>query len=165
MSSRLVLVDANVLLNFAQVDRLDLLGALSDLDFRAPAEVLTEILREPERSRVQASIRSGHLGETSLTQVSELVLFSELRQIMGMGEAACLALAVSQRAWIASDEKRVFRREAESRLGPGCILNTSGLLLLCIRRGLLSVEEADGLKAVLETKRFRMKFGSFRDLA
>lgn len=124
MTSRLVLVDANVLLNFALVDRLDLLGALSDLDFRAPAEVMAEIIKQPERSRVEASIRSGHVGETSLTDVAELVLFSELRQSMGMGEASCLALAVSQRAWIASDEKRVFRREAEARLGPGRILNT-----------------------------------------
>jgi predicted nucleic acid-binding protein len=162
--SRLVLVDTNVLLNFALVDRFDLLGALSDLDFRAPAEVMAEILKQPERSRVEASICSGHVGETSLTDVAELVLFSELRQIMGIGEAACLALAVSQRAWIASDEKRVFRREAEARLGPGRILNTPGLLLLGIRRGLLTVEEADRLKTVLETKRFRMKFESFGEL-
>lgn len=164
MSSRLVLVDANVLLNFALVDRLDLLGALSGLDFRAPAEVMAEIIKQPERSRVEVSIRSGHVKETSLVAVADLVLFSELRQIMGMGEAACLALAVSQRAWIASDEKRVFRREAEARLGPGSILNTPGLLLLGIRRGLLTVEEADELKTVLEAKRFRMKFGSFSDL-
>jgi predicted nucleic acid-binding protein len=164
LTSRLVLVDANVLLNFALVDRLDLLGALSDLDFRAPEEVMAEILKQPARSRVEASILSGHVGETSLTDVAELVLFSELRQIMGMGEAACLALAASQRAWIASDEKRVFRKEAEARLGPGSILNTPGLLLLGIRRGLLTVEEADGLKTALEAKKFRMKFGSFRDL-
>jgi len=164
LTSRLVLVDANVLLNFALIDRLDLLGALADLDFRASAEVMAEIIKQPERSRVEASIRSGHVGETSLADVAELVLFSDLRQIMGMGEAACLALAVSQRAWIASDEKRVFRREAEARLGPGSILNTPGLLLLGIRRGLLTVEEADGLKTVLEAKRFRMKFGSFREL-
>ncbi|HET9211192.1 MAG TPA: hypothetical protein VFR03_12375 [Thermoanaerobaculia bacterium] len=164
MTSRLVLVDTNVLLNFALVERLDLLDALSDLDFRAPAEVMAEIIKQPERSRVEASIRSGQVGETSLTEVAELVLFSELRQIMGMGEAACLAMAVSQRAWIASDEKRVFRREAEARLGPGRILNTPGLLLLGIRRGLLTVEEADGLKVVLEAKKFRMKFESFRDL-
>jgi predicted nucleic acid-binding protein len=83
---------------------------------------------------------------------------------MGMGEAACLALAVSQRAWIASDEKRVFRREAEARLGPGSILNTPGLLLLGIRRGFLTVEEADELKTVLAAKRFRMKLESFREL-
>ena len=164
MTSRLVLVDTNVLLNFAQVDRLDLLGSLQDLDFRAPAEVMAEILKEPERSRVEASIRSGHVGETSLSAIAELVLFSELRQIMGMGEAACLALAVSQQAWIASDEKRVFRREAEARLGPGRILNTPGLLLLGIRRGLLTVEEADQIKTALEAKKFGMKLGSFREL-
>ena len=75
MTSRLVLVDTNVLLNFALVDHLDLLGSLSDLDFRAPAEVMAEIIKEPERSRVVASIRSGHVGETSLTDVAGLVLF------------------------------------------------------------------------------------------
>ena len=57
MTSRLVLVDTNVLLNFALVDRLDPLGSLQDLDFRAPEEVMAEIIREPERSRVETSIR------------------------------------------------------------------------------------------------------------
>jgi predicted nucleic acid-binding protein len=81
-----------------------------------------------------------------------------------MGEAACLALAVHRGALVASDEKRAFKREAETRLGPGRILNTPGLFLIGIRRGLLTVEEADDLKRALESKRFRMKFDSFREL-
>ena len=44
------------------------------------------------------------------------------------------------------------------------ILNTPGILLLAIRAGLLSVDEADGLKARLETHRYRMKFDAFRDV-
>ena len=157
-------MDANVLLNFALVDRLDLLGALSDLEFQIPEEVLAEILSERERFLVERSLRAGHLGEASFSQVSELALFAELLQVMGMGEAACLSLAVHRKALVASDEKRVFRREAEARLGPGRILNTPGLLLLGIRRGLLTIQEADELKHHLESKRFRMNFGSFRDL-
>jgi predicted nucleic acid-binding protein len=159
---RLVLTDANVLINFAQVDRLDLLGALPDLDFRAPGEVLAEVIRE--RARVEDALRRGDLRELLLEETRELALFVDLRQIMGMGEAACLAMAVHRGALIASDEKRVFKRETEARLGPGRLLNTPGLLLLAIRRGLLTVDEADDLKRDLEARRFRMTFGSFREL-
>jgi predicted nucleic acid-binding protein len=162
VAQRLVLVDANILFNLAFVDRLNLLGGLSDLDFRAPVEVLAEIVSE--RERVAESLRQGHLGEATFSAVAELGLFVELRRSLGMGEAACLALAVHRGALVASDEKRAFRREAETRLGPGCILNTPGLLLLSIRRGLLPIEEADELKLALESKRFRMKFESFREL-
>jgi predicted nucleic acid-binding protein len=157
-------VDANVLLNLAFIRRLDLLGALPDLEFRSPVEVLAEILSKQERIRVEDALRDGHLGEIAISEIAELALFAELNRSLGMGEAACLALAVHRRALVASDEKRAFKREAETRLGPGRILNTPGLLLIAIRRGLLTVEEADEMKRDLESKRFRMKLGSFRDL-
>lgn len=162
MPQRLVLVDANILFNLAFVDRLSLLGALTDLDFRAPVEVLAEVVSE--REQVEKSLRQGHLAEATFSDVAELALFVELRLSLGMGEAACLALAVHREGLVASDEKRAFRREAETRLGPGRILNTPGLLVLSIRRGLLTFEEADAIKRTLELKRFRMKFGSFREL-
>jgi predicted nucleic acid-binding protein len=159
-----VLVDANVLLNLAFVNRLDLLGALPELEFRSPEEVLTEIVSARERMLVEDSRRRGDLGDIAFSEVTELALFVELRRSLGMGEAACLALAVYRGGLVASDEKRAFRREAETRLGPGRILNTPGLLLLAIRRGLLTTEEADELKRALEARRFRMKFGSFKEL-
>ena len=83
---------------------------------------------------------------------------------MGRGEAACLSMA-EQRGWlVAVDERGRFLRMARERIGEGRILNTPGILLLAIRAGLLSVDEADGLKARLETHRYRMKFDSFRDV-
>ena len=70
-----------------------------------------------------------------------------------------------QRGWlVAVDERGRFLRMARERIGEGRILNTPGILLLAIRAGLLSVDEADGLKARLETERYRMKFDSFRDV-
>lgn len=164
MPPRLVLVDANVLLNLAFVNRLDLLGALPELEFRSPVEVLTEIVSAREKMLVEDSRSRGDLGDIAFSEVAELALFAELRRSLGMGEAACLALAVHRGALVASDEKRAFRREAETRLGPGRILNTPGLLLLAIRRSLLTTEEADELKRILESNRFRMKFGSLREL-
>ena len=82
---------------------------------------------------------------------------------MGRGEAACLALAVTENWIVASDEKRRFRREALARLGEGRILTTPGLMVLAIRAGIITIEEADQAKAVLETKRFTMGFASFNE--
>jgi predicted nucleic acid-binding protein len=84
---------------------------------------------------------------------------------MGRGEAASLALAVSLgQSYVASDERRVFLREARMRLGEGRIIDTPGLLLLAIRRGTLTLDDADRAKATLETQRFTMRFDSFADL-
>jgi predicted nucleic acid-binding protein len=93
-----------------------------------------------------------------------LTTYAELRRIMGQGEAACLALAEARGWLIASDEKRRFRREVQARLGTGRLITTAGLFVLAIRAGLLSVEQSDQAKALLEQHRFRMAFGSFREL-
>ncbi|HSS77691.1 MAG TPA: hypothetical protein VLV54_13220 [Thermoanaerobaculia bacterium] len=164
MVERTVVVDANVLINLAHLDRLDLLGALAGFDFVTPPEVRQEVTSAEARARLDRSLNLGHLRETSLEGLETLTLYAKLLQVMGKGEAACLALATMQGWYIASDEKRVFLREAECLLGPGRILNTPGLLLLAIRRNLLAIEQADEAKAVLERCRFRMAFGSFREI-
>jgi predicted nucleic acid-binding protein len=161
---RLVLTDTNVLLNLAFVDRLDLLGAFPDLRFCAPREVVEEVLRPRERALVDWALTQGTLGEMVLEGSEPLALFAELLQIMGRGESACLALAAHHRSWIASDEKRAFRREAVRLLGAGSILNTPGLIVLAIRRNLLSLDEADEIKQALERHRFKMTFGSFSEI-
>jgi hypothetical protein len=44
------------------------------------------------------------------------------------------------------------------------LINTPGIYVLLIRAGLLTVEEADLAKAVLEQHRFRIALISFREL-
>ncbi|MBW8873820.1 MAG: hypothetical protein JF614_02560 [Acidobacteria bacterium] len=164
MLGRTVVVDANVLINLAHLDRLDLLGALEGFDFVTPAEVRQEVTSAQARARLDCALQLGHLRETLLEGLETLTLFADFRQVMGQGESACLALA-SVRGWyIASDEKRVFLRTAQRHLGPERILNTPGLLLLAIRRNLLTVEQADEAKTLLERCRFKMAFGSFREI-
>lgn len=157
-------MDTSVLINLANVDRMDLLTAFPDLGFCSPAEVLEEITYPRQRSLARRALQCGDLREIPLVEPVDLVLYAELLRIMGSGEAACLALAARRDALVACDEKRVFRREAESRLGPGRILDTPGLLLLALRRGVLTVAEADDLKHRLEGQRFRMTFESFGEL-
>jgi hypothetical protein len=66
--------------------------------------------------------------------------------------------------YLACDEKRVFRRKALELVGENRMVTTPGIIVLCIRAGLTTVEEADRMKAILETKRFKMTFRSFRDV-
>lgn len=64
---------------------------------------------------------------------------------------------------VASDERGRFLQVARERLGPEHLVNTPRLLLLAIRRSIISVDEADRIKGLLEGRRFRMAFGSFSD--
>lgn len=82
---------------------------------------------------------------------------------MGRGEAACLA-AAEYRQWLfACDERRRVRRIAVERVGEGRILTTAGILVRAIRSEIITVPEADALKAALEQNRFRMDFESFAE--
>ncbi len=82
---------------------------------------------------------------------------------MGRGEAACLAAAEYRRWLFACDERRRVRRIAVERVGEGRILTTAGILVRAIRSEIITVPEADALKAALERSRFRMDFESFSD--
>ena len=112
---------------------------------------------------MDAALAAGTWTRESLTEPDAIALFATLATTMGRGEAASLALAVSRRCYVASDERRIFMREARQRLGQGRFINTPGLLVLAIRRGTLTVAEADRAKATLETKRFTMRFKSFAE--
>lgn len=59
MLERTVVVDANVLINLAHLDRLDLLGALEGFDFVVPAEVRAEVVSAEARARLDCSATSG----------------------------------------------------------------------------------------------------------
>ena len=102
--------------------------------------------------------------EVQLADPAELKVYADLIQILGSGEAACLSLAQCRQWLIASDEKKKFRRETLARLGAGRLLNTPGILSLAISGGIITVEDADRAKAVLEQNRFIMSFASFRDV-
>lgn len=160
----IIVTDANILINLIHVERLELLGALSAYRFVVPDHVAVEITIPEQQQQLQGALDRHDLAQESLTTPEELALYAELHRVMGQGEAACLALAESRGWLIASDERRRFRREVFARLGEGRLVTTAGLFVLAIRAGILTVEEADQMKAVLEQRRFRMTFASFRDV-
>jgi predicted nucleic acid-binding protein len=161
---RVVVTDTNILINLIHVGLLDLLGKLPPYSFVIPEEVVREIKDPDQASAVQAAITSSLLQVIQLTDPAELTVFAGLIHILGIGEAACLSLAQCRNWLIASDEKKKFHREAISRLGTGRLLNTPGILTHAITSGVITVEDADQAKSLLEQRRFIMSFSSFRDV-
>ncbi len=162
--AHVVITDTSVLINLAHTGHLPLLGRTSGYRFLVADEVLAEIQDPVQRASVDGALLDGSLGRVSIETTEELAVYVELTRILGSGEAACLALAAARGWLIACDERRVFLREARAMLGEQRVINTPGIYLLWIRCGILTVGEADAAKLLLESRRFQMSFGSFREL-
>jgi predicted nucleic acid-binding protein len=161
---RVVVTDSNVLINLMHVSRLGLLGSIPGHEFVVPDHVREEIVNPNQRALLDNAVNDGWLKLEPITDLDAIATFAELIAHIGRGEAACIAIA-SKHGWhIASDEKRRFRREAEARVGSDRILGTLDVFVLAIEAGLLTVEQADADKVILEGRRFKMSFTSFREL-
>jgi predicted nucleic acid-binding protein len=163
---RIVVTDANVLINLMHVSRLCLLEKIPNHEFVVPEHVREEITIPEQRAVLDAAIGQGWLKVEIIRDLDAITAFTELTSSVGRGEAACIAIAAKEGWCIASDEKRRFLREAEARVGVGRVITTVDVFILAIRAGLLTVEDADTDKATLAGKRFHPKppFASFREL-
>lgn len=159
-----VVADANVLINLFHASLLSLLDELPGYAFVVTPEVDVEVTVPDQRRAVDEMFVRGKVRRESLESTAELSVFAELRQLLGLGEASCLAIAQCRGWCLASDERRALLREANARLGLGKILTTPGLMVLAIRAGLMDVDAADIAKGVLERHRFTMRFRSFAEV-
>lgn len=160
----LVVADSSFLINFLTVDRMDILTRLPQFRFHVVNHVRAEIRYESQCARLQAATEGGRVTEIEITDPAEILLYDELRQFLGDGESASLAVAVSRRWVIAADEKGRFRRELFGRLGEDYLLDTLGALLTAIRANVISVAEAEALRAQLREHRFEMDPTPFGEL-
>ena len=160
---RVIVTDANVLINLAITDHLALFSCIDELEFVTSEEVLTEVTVEWQRERVNRCIADGHLSTLRLESPEGLEVFADLRRVMGLGEASCLALAETNDWGIASDEKGVYRRVALARLGEQNLLTTVDIYVMAIKADCMTIEAADAAKVLLAEHRFKMGFDSFGD--
>jgi len=160
----IVIADTSVIINLCHTGHLLLLRKATTFEFLIPDEVIAEVTDPEQQRALGEALAAGALRTHSISSPEELATFAELTQILGAGEAACLAVAENRDWLVACDEKRLFLREARRRLGDDRIINTAGLYVLWIRAGIVSVAEADFAKGILESHRFRLAFDSFRDV-
>ncbi len=84
-----------MLVNFLHIGQLALLGELRAYRFQFPTEVLQELTDPGQRAAVDNTIAAGQFDLLVIDALDALALFGDLRDLMGRGEAACLALAAT----------------------------------------------------------------------
>ena len=161
---RIVVTDANVLINMMHVSRLGRRAKIPNHEFVVPEHVREEITIAEQRATLDAAVNDGWLKIEVIDDLGAITAFTELVAHLGRGEAACIAIAAKEGWYIASDERKRFLREAEARVGVGRVITTVDVFVLAIRAGLLTVEDADSDKLTLESKRFKVSFTSYREL-
>ncbi len=162
-----VLVDTSVLVNFLNVDRLDLLAGHPSFLFLITNHVRKEITQHYAEQvlRLDEGVSSGAVMEIAVTSMAELNLFAQLSQggRLGAGECAVIAAASVRGIPVAVDDKRA-KKTALKHCPRQNVLDTVDLMVSLIRAGLIDVREADSIKQIWEsTYRFRLTFQSFSE--
>ncbi len=171
MTLPIVVADTSVLINFLKIDRMDLVGRYPGR-LLATDHVQSELADDyPEqRARYEAAVTGGFFDTCSVTDPAELSLFGRLGPgvRLGAGECSAIAVALSRGFALAIDDNRAIKialREAELAGKPLIVLRTQDIVVALIRASVLTVEEADRVKAEWEQRhRFRLKVRSFQDL-
>ena len=160
-----MITDANILINFIKIGRVDILQQLRIYAFYLPEEVYREITYPAQRRVLDHALENGWLQKIVITDRNELRSYAQHRRQMGDGEAACLAIAMCRKWIMACDEqkKKLISKTVRDHLGAGYLLNTPGILLKAIREGILTVSRADAIKNTLAQNRFVMPFASFQN--
>ncbi len=136
-------MDATVVIHLANAGRVDLLGAMARWEFVVPDQVVEEITRPDQAEALARALRAGHLRRESSTDPNEITLYADLRERMGRGEAACLAMAATRGWMLASDDRgRAFRRLVRERIGDHRLIDTFGIVAAARVQGAISATEA-----------------------
>lgn len=159
------LVDTSVLVNFLNVDRLDLLATHPSFIFLITNHVRKEITQHyaEQLQRLEEGLSSGAVSEIAVTSIAELNLFAQLSRDgrLGAGECAVIAAASVRGILVAIDDKRA-KKTALKHCPRHNVMDTVDLMVSLIHAGLIDVPKADAIKQVWESAfRFRLTFKSF----
>jgi predicted nucleic acid-binding protein len=138
--TRPVLLDNTILTNFALVDRAELVTRLWPTAACTTAAVMAEYAVGVAEGLLPADAWID-LPVVELTG-EEAASATRLSSRLGTGERTCLAVALNRQGLLASDDLDA-RRAADQHRVPRT--GSIGILVSCVRRGLLSREEAESL--------------------
>jgi predicted nucleic acid-binding protein len=163
-----VVLDTSVLINFIRIGRLDLLRDHPDYNFIVTDHVRAEIKAyyPQQLAALNAAIADGTLSEIAVTDLAELSDFAQLSalKVLGAGECSAIAVAKNRSLPLAIDDVRA-QKKAKAFCSSLTFLDTVAIVVSLIQKGLLTVAEADAIKADWETNhRFTLKFQSFADI-
>jgi predicted nucleic acid-binding protein len=163
----ILITDTSVLINFLNIDRVDLLLSYSGT-FLITEHVVEEITVNfpDQRDRLNNAIENEILVVVSVTHETELVIYNELIKEgrLGSGECSAIACAIFRKCSLAIDDVRA-RKQANQQSAMLKIINTQDIIVKLIHDRVLSIEEADEIKQVWQMKyKFTLKIKSFTEV-
>lgn len=132
-----VVLDTNALIDLMDLGCLEALAAVPGFRVWVAENVRKEIIRDEQKEQLDRLFASGLIRETKVGEevhggMEELATYTKLKDFLGDGEAASLAVA-HHRGWVfVSYEKGRLRREAKTLLG-GRFWTTPSLLAAMVR--------------------------------
>jgi predicted nucleic acid-binding protein len=163
------IIDASVLLNFLKIDRIDLLAKHPDYRFIVVDLVKNEVTKRGQAERLEAALLSGELlpdDPPESIDLAELATFAAMSTLkIGNGDKAVIAAAKVRGLVLAMDDERAWKRASAFCVGVPRE-ETVSIIVSLIRAGVLTVAEADAIKADWEANHnFTKKtFTSFGEL-
>lgn len=163
-----VVIDTSTLINFLRIGRVDLLAGLTAYRFVLPDNVQAEVLTSypVEYANLELALQAGHLHVISLTAPAEVAAYVAMQalRVLGDGECSAIAAAHARGLPLAMDDGTA-RTKAVAHYPGLILLDTVGLMVEALRAGLLTVPEADAIKAIWDSNRFKKpSIRSFGDL-
>jgi predicted nucleic acid-binding protein len=158
----LLIADSSVLINSLSIRHLEL---LTGLPYKLPITdvVREEIQRRHQSEQIEEAVASGTLEVVTFSDPGELQMLGKLRSAgLGTGEAVSIVAAAKLQAILAIDDGKAIKTALKtySQLQ---ILTTPDIIVLNIKRGALTIEQADAIKQEWATQyRFALKIESFR---
>ncbi len=152
-----VALDSSLLINFLAIDRTEILANLPGFRFHVLNHVINEVVDTAQRPRLEEALDKSHVTAFEMTDIGTIADYLSLRRRLGDGESATIA-AAAHHGWIVGmDERGRAKREAIDRVGVGSVLNTPGILVLSVRTGQLSLDDAEEIRLELAARRYLIK--------
>lgn len=164
---KILITDTSILINFLNIDRLDLLISFPG-KFLITEHVVDEITLDfpDQKNRLHSAIANGELEVITADSEQELQLYNNLikEKRLGAGECSAIACAISRKYCLAMEDARACKQTL--KLEPSIeILRTQDLMVRLIVDKVITVEEADAIKSDWQIKyRFAFKFQSFIEI-
>jgi predicted nucleic acid-binding protein len=143
-------IETSTLINFLRIGRVDLLAGLAAYRFIMPDNVQAEVSTNypVESANLDLALRAGQLQVVSLTDTAELAVYVAMQSLGGLGDGECAAVAAAYvRGLPLAMDDGPARKKTAAHYPTVTLLDTVGLVVEAIRAGLLTVAEADVIKA------------------
>lgn len=160
-------IETSTLINFLRIGRVDLLANLSAYRFLVPDNVQAEVLTNypVQYANLDLALRAGQLQVIPLTDPAEVAVYVAMQKLRVLGDGECAAIALAQvRGLPLAMDDGPARKKTAAHYPTVRLLDTVGLVVEAIRAGLLSVADADAIKADWD-KNHKFKKPSFASFA